>query len=62
MLVMGEDIVMPSDVVYGVQGHQLKQPCTVMFVESLRQSLRESYGVVRDNLEKSATLQKILDF
>ena len=59
MLVMGEDIVMPSDMVYGVQGHQLEQPCTVMFVESLRQSLRESYGVVRDNLEKSASLQKV---
>ena len=59
MLVMGEDIVMPSDMVYGVQGHQLEQPCTVMFVEALRQTLRESYGVVRLNLEKSASLQKV---
>ena len=59
MLVMGEDIVMPSDMVYGVQGHQLETPCTVMFVEALRHSLRDSYGVVRDNLEKSASLQKV---
>ena len=55
---MGEDKVMHSDMVYRVQGHQLETPCTVMFFTTLRETLRESYKVVRQNLEKSASLQK----
>ena len=59
LLVLGEEIIMPADMVYGVQGLANEQPCTVMFVEALRQTLREAYSLVRDRLEKSATLQKV---
>ena len=59
MLVLGEEIIMPSDMVYGVQGLALEQPCAVMFVEALRRTLRESYALVRGELEKHANLQKI---
>ena len=59
MLVLGEEIIMPSDMVYGVPGVNLEQPCTVMFVEALRHSLRDAYSLVRRHLEKSANLQKV---
>ena len=59
LLVMGEEIIMPSDMVYGVQRLATEMPCTVMFVEALRHTLREAYGVVRSNLETHAKLQKV---
>ncbi len=59
MLVLGEEIIMPGDLVYGAQGIGGDLPCTVTFVEALRQNLRESYSLVRRNLEKHARLQKV---
>ena len=59
MLVLGEEIIMPVDMVYGVPGVTREQPCTVMFVEALRHTLRESYALARSYLEKSARLQKV---
>ena len=45
LLVMGEEILLPADMVYGVQGLAHEQPCTVMFVEALRHTLREAYSL-----------------
>ena len=59
MLVLGEEIIMPVDMIYGVPGVTREQPCTVMFVETLRQTLRESYALARSYLEKSARQQKV---
>ena len=50
---------MPADLVYGVVGISPDTPCQVLFVESLRDSFKKSYELVRVELEKHAQWQKV---
>ena len=59
LLVYGEDIIMPADLVFGVVGVSPELPCHVMFVESLRERFKEAYEWVRIQLKKSAQWQKV---
>ena len=59
LLVFGEDIIMPADLVFGVVGMNQSLPCQVMFVESLRNRFREAYEMVRIELKKNAKWQKV---
>ena len=58
LLVFGEEIIMPADLVYGVVGMNPDLPCHVMFVETLRDKFRSAYEMVRLELEKNANWQK----
>ena len=59
VLVFGEDIIMPADLVYGLPGLNPEVPCTVLFVESIKERLKEAYESVRVELQKSAKWQKV---
>ena len=59
LLVYGEDIIMPADLVFGVVGISPEAPCQVLFVESLRDRFKSAYERVRIELQKSATWQKV---
>ena len=59
LLVFGEDLIMPADLVFGVVGMNPDTPCHVMFVESLRDQFKYAYELVRTELQKSATWQKV---
>ena len=58
LLVFGEDIIMPVDLVFGVVGMNPELPCHVVFVESLRDKFKYAYELVRIQLQKSAVWQK----
>ena len=58
MLVFGSEIIMPADIVFGTVSRGVESPCTVAFVETLRQELRESYELVREYAEKASVHQK----
>ena len=59
LLVFGEDLIMPADLVFGVAGIDTTIPCQVMFVEALRDQFKSAYEMVRNELEKSASWQKL---
>ena len=59
LLVFGEDLIMPADLVFGLVGISPEAPCTVMFVERLRDRFKYAYDYVRKNLVKSANWQKV---
>ena len=59
MLVFGEDLIMPADLVFGMLGISPEAPCHVLFVESLRDQFKDSYEMVRVQLEKNANWQKV---
>ena len=59
LLVFGEDLIMPADLVFGVVGISPEAPCQVLFVESLRDRFKSAYERVRNELEKSANWQKV---
>ena len=59
LLVFGEDMIMPADLVFGVVGISPEAPCTVLFVESLRERFKYAYEVVRTHLQKAAKWQKV---
>ena len=59
LLVFGEDIIMPADLVFGVVGISPDVPCTILFVESLRERFKFAYETVRLHLQKSAKWQKV---
>ena len=59
LLVFGEDLIMPADLVFGVVGINPEAPCTVLFVESLRDQFKFAYERVRCELQKSANWQKV---
>ena len=59
LLVFGEDLIMPADLVFGMVGISPEAPCTVLFVESLRDQFKFAYDLVRKNLKKSANWQKV---
>ena len=59
LLVFGEDIIMPADLVFGVVGISPEVPCRVLFVEALRDRFKNAYEWVRIHLEKSAKWQKV---
>ncbi len=59
LLVFGEDIIMPADLVFGVVGVDPEAPCHILFVESLREQFRSAYEFVRLALQKSAKWQKV---
>ena len=58
LLVFGEDLIMPADLVFGVVGMNPEAPCQVLFVESLRDQFKFAYEMVRTELQKSARWQK----
>ena len=58
LLVFGEDILMPADLVFGVVGISPEAPCQVLFVESLRDQFKFAYEWVRVELQKNAKWQK----
>ena len=58
LLVFGEDMIMPADLVFGVVGMNPDAPCHVMFVESLRDQFKFAYELVRTELKKNAKWQK----
>ena len=58
LLVFGEDLIMPADLVFGVVGMNPDSPCQVLFVESLRDQFKFAYEMVRGRLLKSAKWQK----
>ena len=59
MLVFGEDLIMPADLVFGLVGTSPEAPCHVLFVESLRERFKDSYEMVRVELQKNAKWQKV---
>ena len=59
LLVYGEDIIMPADLVFGVVGVNPELPCHVLFVEALRERFKSAYEWVRIELQKSAKWQKV---
>ena len=59
LLVYGEDIIMPADLVFGVVGISPELPCHVMFVEALRERFKNAYEWVRIELQKNAKWQKV---
>ena len=59
MLVFGDDIIMPADIVFGVVGVDSEPPCGVLFVESLRDNLKNAYELARRSLLKNARWQKV---
>ena len=59
LLVFGEDMIMPADLVFGVVGISPEAPCTVLFVESLRERFKFAYETVRVHLQKAANWQKV---
>ena len=59
LLVFGEDMIMPADLVFGVVGISPEAPCTVLFVESLRERFKYAYEAVRTHLQKAAKWQKV---
>ena len=59
LLVFGEDLIMPADLVFGLVGISPEAPCTVMFVEGLRDQFKFAYDRVRLELEKNANWQKV---
>ena len=59
MMVFGDEVLMPADVVFGAVDNALEVPCAVTFVENLRDRLREGYDLVRKNLQKAAERQKV---
>ena len=59
MLVFGEDIIMPADLVFGVVGVSAEEPCGVLFVEALRDNLKSAYETARRVLRKNARWQKV---
>ena len=58
LLVFGEDLIMPADLVFGVIGMNPEAPCQVLFVESLRDQFKYAYELVRAELQKNARWQK----
>ena len=59
LLVFGEDLIMPADLVFGVVGISPEVPCQVLFVEGLRDRFKYAYEMVRTQLQKSAKWQKV---
>ena len=59
LLVFGEDLIMPADLIFGVVGMNPDAPCHVLFVESLRDKFKYAYETVRSSLKKSAKWQKV---
>ena len=43
LLVFGEDLIMPADLVFGVAGLDTNIPCQVMSVEALRDQFKSAY-------------------
>ena len=58
LLVFGEDLIMPADLVFGVVGMNPDIPCQIMFVEALREQFKNAYELVRTELLKNAKWQK----
>ena len=58
LLVFGEEIIMPADLVFGVVGVCPETPCGVLFVEGLRTNLKKAYERARMELRKNARWQK----
>ena len=58
LLVFGEDMIMPADLMFGVVGMNPEAPCQVLFVESLRNRFKSAYELVRGELTKNAKWQK----
>ena len=59
LLVFGEDLIMPADLVFGVAGMNPEVPCQIMFVEALKEQFRNAYELVRVELGKNAKWQKV---
>ena len=59
LLVFGEDLIMPADLVFGLVGVNPEAPCTVLFVESLRDNFKNAYDLVRTSLLRNAQWQKV---
>ena len=59
LLVYGEDLIMPADLVFGVVGRNPEVPCQILFVEALKEQFRNAYELVRVELEKNAKWQKV---
>ena len=58
LLVFGEDLIMPADLVFGVVGRNPDLPCQILFVEALKEQFKNAYELVRIELEKNASWQK----
>ena len=59
LLVFGEDLIMPADLVFGVVGMNPDVPCQIMFVEALKEQFKNAYELVQNELKKSAKWQKV---
>ena len=46
LLVFGEDLIMPADLVFGVVGMNPDVPCQIMFVEALKEQFRKAYELL----------------
>ena len=58
LLVFGEELIMPPDLVMGVPNIPVLDPCPVRYVEELRENYREAYELVKKHTQKAANWQK----
>ena len=58
LLVFGEEIRTPVDLLYGTKPGSIDFPCTNRFVEELRQAYRKAGGFARERLLSTAVVQK----
>ena len=59
LMVFGDEILMPADVIFGATENPLQDPCPIVFVEDLRGRMREAYEWARKYLETTAERQKV---
>ena len=58
LLVFGEEVVTPPELVRGSSLDRIIPPCPVLFVEQIKNNLRDAYTLVREATGKAAMYQK----
>lgn len=53
-MVFGSEVLAPVDLIYGVSEYGLDLPCHIVFVERLKEKLRESHAFVCEALKQAS--------
>ena len=58
LLMLGREIVLPVDLVFGIRQNETISDCPVQYVEWLKEAMTENFEHVRRRLKHSASMQK----
>ena len=58
LLMLGREIVLPVDLVFGIRQNETISDCAVQYVEWLKEAMTENFEHVRRRLKHSASMQK----